>query len=144
MKNTIKQTAKIGVVTAQFNNEYTSLLKKGALEVLREAGVEVLTVDVPGAVEIPLACELFFHHGCDAVVALGCVIRGETSHYDSVCRMAENGVLQIMLAHKKPIGFGVITTENDDQAMARCGGAHGNKGAEAAQVALEMLNKVYV
>ncbi len=131
-------------MTAQFNSEYTHLLKAGALEVLQGADVDFLCVDVPGAVEIPLVCSQFFSKAnCDAVVAIGCVIRGETTHYDSVCRMAENGVLEVMLKFEKPIGFGVITTENDEQAAARCGGAHGNKGAEAAQVALEMLSIKY-
>src|SRR5690606_33762687 len=77
--------------------------------------------------------------GCDAVVALGAVIRGETSHYDYVCSAVERGCTELQLATRKPVVFGVLTTDNDEQAMDRAGGRHGNKGAEAAQVAIEML-----
>lgn len=109
------------------------------LEQLNLPDLEVLAVRVPGAVEIPLACQALFDQGCDGVVALGCVIRGETSHYDYVCNSVERGVTALMLERKKPIGFGVLTTENDEQAEARAGGKHGNKGAEAAQVVIEMI-----
>lgn len=101
--------------------------------------MQVSLVKVPGAVEIPLACKALLDRGCDGVVALGAVIRGETSHYDYVCNSVERGVSQLMLEYKKPIGFGVLTTENEEQAMDRVGGRHGHKGAEAAQVTLEMI-----
>lgn len=101
--------------------------------------ITILALRVPGAVEIPLACQALFDKGCDGVVALGCVIRGETSHYDYVCTSVERGVTTLMLEYKKPIGFGVLTTENDDQAMDRAGGKHGNKGADCAQVVHEMI-----
>jgi 6,7-dimethyl-8-ribityllumazine synthase len=99
----------------------------------------VLAVRVPGAVEIPLAAQALLDIGCDGVVTLGAVIRGETSHYDYVCNSVERGVSELMLKYKKPIGFGVLTTENDEQAEARAGGKHGNKGAEAAEVVVEMI-----
>lgn len=133
---------KIGVVTSRFNEEVTSKLEEGAfsyLESFPDAEIEVLAVRVPGAVEIPLACQALLKKGCDGVVALGAVIRGETSHYDLVCNSVERGVTHLMLETGKPIGFGVITTENDEQAQDRAGGKHGNKGAEAAQVVLEMI-----
>ena len=79
------------------------------------------------------------NQGCDAAIALGAVIRGETSHYDYVCQSVERGITQIMLETGKPIAFGVLTTENEQQALDRVGGNHGHKGEEAAQVALEML-----
>jgi len=134
---------KIGVVTSRFNSEITDKLEQGAfdyLESLDAPGMEVLALRVPGAVEIPLACQALFDQGCDGVVALGCVIRGETSHYDYVCNSVERGVTALMLERKKPIGFGILTTENDQQAEARAGGNHGNKGAEAAEVVIEMIS----
>ncbi len=134
-----RKKLRVGVVTARFNSEITERLEEGALSFLEENEVEILSVKIPGAVEIPLACQALLDAGCAGVVALGCVIRGETSHYDYVCSSVERGVTQLMLDYKKPIGFGVLTTENDDQAMDRAGGKHGNKGAEAAQVTLEMI-----
>lgn len=132
---------KIGVVTSRFNEDITGKLEKGALSYLEslDVDIEILAVRVPGAVEIPLVCQALFEQGCDGVVALGAVIRGETSHYDYVCNSVERGVSELMLKYQKPIGFGVLTTENEEQALARAGGKHGNKGEEAAQVTLEMI-----
>ena len=147
-----KLNLKIGVITSKFNSDVTEKLEAGALRALEEASgdtgvfrdkfekIEVKTVRVPGAVEIPLAAQALLRAGYDGVVALGAVIRGETSHYDYVCSSVERGCTQLMLEYSKPIGFGVLTTENDDQAMDRAGGKHGNKGYEAAQVVLEMIN----
>jgi 6,7-dimethyl-8-ribityllumazine synthase len=132
---------KIGIVTAKFNSEITEKLEAGARKALEEARVgEVKVLRVPGAVEIPLAAQTLLRAGYDGVVALGAVIRGETSHYDYVCNSVERGCSQLMLEFHKPIGFGVLTTENEDQAMERAGGKHGNKGYEAAQVVLEMIS----
>lgn len=131
---------KIGIVTAKFNSEVTEKLEAGARKALEEARVgEVKVLKVPGAVEIPLAAQTLLKAGYDGVVALGAVIRGDTSHYDYVCNSVERGCSQLMLDFSKPIGFGVLTTENEDQAMERAGGKHGNKGYEAAQVVLEMI-----
>ena len=133
---------KIGIVTSRFNNEITEKLEEGALEFFEKSAdqdVEVMSVWVPGAVEIPLACQALLDQGCDGVVALGAVIRGETSHYDYVCNSVERGVSELMLQYKRPIGFGILTTENEEQALERCGGKHGNKGFEAAEVTLEMI-----
>ena len=118
------------------------MLEQGALDYLEKfdaADIAVMALRVPGAVEIPLACQALFDMKCDGVVALGAVIRGETSHYDYVCNSVERGVSQLMLEYKKPIGFGVLTTENEEQAYDRVGGKHGHKGAEAAQVVCEMI-----
>lgn len=134
-----KSKIKIVVVTSRFNEEITEKLLEGALQVLEEANVEIFSIKVPGAVEIPLTIQTMLNRGCDAAVALGAVIRGETSHYDYVCNSVERGVTQIMLETGKPIGFGVLTTENEQQALDRVGGKHGHKGEEAAQVALEMV-----
>ncbi|HPI39262.1 MAG TPA: 6,7-dimethyl-8-ribityllumazine synthase [Pseudobdellovibrionaceae bacterium] len=140
--NSIKKTTplKVGVVTARFNHEITEKLEEGALHFLEQVpNILIEAVRVPGAVEIPLACKALFERGCEGVVALGAVIRGDTSHYDVVCNSVERGVTQLMLEKGKPIGFGVLTTENEEQALDRAGGIHGNKGVDAAQVTLEMM-----
>jgi 6,7-dimethyl-8-ribityllumazine synthase len=135
-----KDNVKIGVVTAEFNIEVTSKLEEGALRELSERGISnVFVTRVPGAFEIPLAAKALFQAGCDGVVALGAVIRGDTTHYDYVCSSVERGCTMLQLEFARPVGFGVLTTENDEQAMARAGGAHGNKGQEAARVVLEMI-----
>lgn len=134
------KTIKVGVVTSRWNNEITEKLEEGAISYLEACeNVEIFAALVPGAVEIPLACQAFLDAGCDGVVALGVVIRGETSHYDYVCNSVTDGVTRLMLDYKKPIGFGVLTTENEEQALARAGGSFGNKGEEAAQVVMEMI-----
>ena len=131
---------RIAVVTSRFNEEITSKLEAGAMELLEGLNCEILAVSVPGAVEIPITIQaLFESQKVDGAVALGAVIRGETTHYDEVCRSVERGCSNLMLEHKKPIGFGILTTENDEQALARAGGKHGNKGADAAQVVIEMI-----
>lgn len=138
------QAFKVGIVTAIFNSEVTLKLESGAKEALLKSGVSpenIVQVRVPGAYEIPLAAQaLFASKRVDGVVALGAVIRGETTHYDYVCNAVERGCSQIMLEFQRPIGFGILTTENDEQAEARSGGSMGNKGEEAATTVLEMLN----
>lgn len=140
-KSAKKAKLNVGVVTARWNSEITEKLEDGALSYLEHnvENVQILAVKVAGAVEIPLAVKALLDEGCDGVVALGAVIRGETSHYDYVCNSVERGVSQLMLDYKKPIGFGVLTTENEEQALARAGGKLGNKGAEAAEVTIEMI-----
>lgn len=134
---------KIGVVTARFNHEITERLESGAYERLLELGLtteQVLRVRVPGAVEIPLAAQRLLDGGCDAVIALGAVIQGDTKHFDYVCQSVERGCTQVMLESKKPVIFGVLTTDNEQQAEERVGGRHGHKGRDAADVAVEMIN----
>jgi 6,7-dimethyl-8-ribityllumazine synthase len=134
----------IGVVCSRFNEEVTSKLLAGALQALRQAGVDdddVVVVHVPGAFELPLAARRLAHEqNLDAVVALGAVIRGDTDHYDHVCRAAQEGVLRVSLEEDVPVMFGVLTCENEEQALARAGGAHGNKGADVALDALRMAD----
>lgn len=134
---------KIGVVTGRFNQKITEKLESGALAVLKEMGCsQIVAVRVPGAFEIPLAGQHLLSRGCDAVVALGTVIRGDTTHYDYVCAAVERGCTELQLQTGKPVAFGVLTTENEEQALERAGGRHGNKGAEAAQVAVEMVRLI--
>lgn len=130
----------IGVVTSKFNESVTSKLHQGALEVLNEFGVNYFDVEVPGAVEIPVAAQwLIEGKKCDAVITLGAVVRGETSHFDFVCNAVERGCSELQLKYNVPVAFGVLTTEDGYQALARAGGSKGNKGKEAAFVVLEML-----
>lgn len=136
---------KIGVVTSKFNGDVTEKLEAGARECLQKNGLSeknISFVKVPGAFEIPIAVQAFLESDFDGVVALGAVIRGETSHYDYVCNSVERGCSELQLKFKKPVGFGILTTENEEQAMARAGGAHGNKGFEAAEVVIEMVNLI--
>ncbi len=134
----------IGVVTSIFNSEVTFKLEEGAINALTSLGLthhELVTIRVPGAFEIPLAVKKLFEVcQVDGVVALGAVIRGDTTHYDYVCSAVERGCSQLALEFGKPVGFGVLTTENEEQALARAGGSHGNKGAETASSVLDMCN----
>lgn len=131
---------KVAVVVSRFNEEITTLLEDGALDYFDECeNVRVEVFRVPGAVEIPLTCQWVLAKGFDGVVALGAVIRGETSHYDYVCNSVTDGITQLMLKTGKPIAFGVLTTENEKQAMDRVGGKHGHKGRDAAQTVMEMI-----
>ena len=101
---------------------------------------DVLVHDVPGSFELPLGCQwLLRHRGCDAVIAIGSVIRGETAHFDYVCQSAASGVLRAGMDADRPAIFCVLTDDHMDQSRARSGGKHGNKGVEAAVAALEML-----
>ena len=138
-------SGRIAIVTSRFNAEVTERLEKGAMDRLHEAGLGVaglVQVRVPGAVEIPLAAKWLLQEGAAAVIALGAVIRGETSHYDYVCNSVERGCSLLQLEFSRPVVFGVLTTETEEQALARAGGDMGHKGREAAEVALEMLDLV--
>lgn len=130
---------KFGIVAAKFNQEIVDKLLDGALKELEGKGT-VEVVRVPGAFEIPLACRnLLKKRSFDGLVALGAVIRGDTYHFEVVCDSCAQGVMRVSLDSGIPIGFGVITTENEEQALDRAGGEHGNKGQDAARAMLEML-----
>ncbi len=135
---------RIGVVVSRFNEEITSKLLEGAMECLVRHGVRFQDVDVvmvPGAWELPVAAErLLAAERYDALVVVGAVIRGETPHFDFVAGEAARGLAQLQREFAVPIGFGLLTTDNDEQAEARAGGAHGNKGWDAALAALEMAD----
>jgi 6,7-dimethyl-8-ribityllumazine synthase len=135
---------RVAVCVSRFNGEVTEPLLQGALAALRGAGVaegDVLVVRVPGAFELAFAArEAIRSRHVDAVVALGAVIRGETDHYDYVCDAAEQGLLRVGLDEGVPVLFGVLTCDTDEQAAARSGGAHGNKGADVALDALRMAD----
>ena len=135
---------KIGIVVARFNEFITSKLLGGALDVLNRHEVEdenISVVWVPGSFEIPLvAKKLAESKKFDAVICLGAVIRGATSHYDYVCNEVSKGVAQVGLQTGVPTIFGVVTTENIQQAIERAGTKAGNKGSDAAISAIEMAN----
>ena len=131
---------RVAVVVARYNEVVTGRLLEGARQCLREKGVPEAQVDVvwvPGAFELPVAAEAAAASGrYAAIVALGCVILGETPHFEYVAGEAARGLGNVALAHRLAVGFGVLTTESLDQAMARAGGTAGNKGYEAAAAAL--------
>jgi 6,7-dimethyl-8-ribityllumazine synthase len=133
---------RVGVAVGRFNEPVTERLLQGALAALADAGVAAAAVTVawvPGAFELPQCCQWFATSGrCDAVVALGAVIRGDTDHYDYVCRAAADGVLRVNLDTGVPVAFGVLTCDSLDQALDRAGGKAGNKGTDAVLAALEM------
>jgi 6,7-dimethyl-8-ribityllumazine synthase len=132
---------RFAIISSRYNELITSRLAAGARACLLEHGVaaaDITELAVPGAWELPLAARLLARQGFSGIVALGCVIRGDTPHFEYVARAAADGLAQVSLAHDLPIGFGVLTTEDDQQALARAGGREGNKGWEAALAALEM------
>jgi 6,7-dimethyl-8-ribityllumazine synthase len=133
---------RIGIAAARFNQEITERLVHGAREALLAQGLadtDITVCWVAGVFELPLCCKWLCTSGRhDAVVALGAVIRGETDHYHWVCQAATDGILRVQLDTGVPIGFGVLTCDDEAQALARAGGNVGNKGADAAVAALEM------
>jgi 6,7-dimethyl-8-ribityllumazine synthase len=132
---------RIAVVVSRFNEDVTKRLLRGALGALQERGVEDPDVFwVPGSLELPVtALALAERGGHDAIVCLGCVIRGETYHFELVADQAAAGVMQVQLDTGVPVAFGVLTTEDKEQALARSGPKN-NKGADAADTAIEMAN----
>lgn len=130
---------KFAVVVARFNSGITEKLLQGAREALTKAGADGIEVfHVPGAFELPLAAKWLAHGGYSAIIALGAVIRGETPHFDFVAGEAARGLQQVALECSIPVAFGVLTTDTMEQAEARAGGKHGNKGHDAAMTAIEM------
>lgn len=133
----------IAVIVSQFNSNITDALKQGALQRLIEKGFSpehITLVEVPGAVEIPLIAKQLAKKGhYKAIIALGAVIRGETSHYNYVCQMVSEGCQTVALTFDIPVIFGVLTTENETQAWDRVGGGHGHKGVDAVDCALSMV-----
>ena len=132
----------MGIVVAAWNNHITDVLLNGAKDTLLGFGLsadQIHSLSVPGAFELPLGAQMLFQQQCDAVICLGCVIKGDTPHFDYVCQAATDGILQVGLSQNKPCIFGVITTNNEQQALDRADGKLGNKGAEAALSACWML-----
>ncbi len=133
---------RIGLVVSRFNEFITEQLAKGALTVLEKRGCQsenIRIVKVPGAWELPVAAKALAAQ-CDAIIALGAVVRGDTPHFEYVAGGAADGLSRVSLETGVPVAFGVLTTNDMQQAMDRAGGKSGNKGAEAAEVAIELAN----
>ena len=139
-----KPAGRFAVVAAKFNRDVVDRLVEGALQGFRKHGVADDSVDlvrVPGSLEVPLVCQQLAVNGrYAAIVALGAVIKGETDHYTYVCQEAAAGVMRATLATGVPIIFGILTCQTEELALARAGGAEGNKGYDAALAAIEMAN----
>ncbi|WP_442590100.1 6,7-dimethyl-8-ribityllumazine synthase [Pedobacter sp. AW31-3R] len=136
---------KIAIAVAEWNADVTGSLYKGALETLLNNGVmadNILSVAVPGSFELTAAAEILLkkHADLDAVICLGCVIQGDTKHFDFICDAVAQGVTNVSIKHSKPVIFGVLTTNDLQQALDRSGGIHGNKGDEAAITAIKMAH----
>lgn len=133
-----------GIVVSEWNTSITNALLQGAIETLEKAGAkadQIVIKSVPGTFELAYGAQhLFETSEVDAVICLGCVIQGETRHFDFICDATANGIMRVSLDYSAPVIFGVLTTDNLQQAIDRSGGKHGNKGVEAAVTALKMLN----
>lgn len=134
---------KFGIVVAEWNINITGELLNGAVNTLKAAGCPEKNISVryvPGTFELSLGAQFFAEYtDVDAIIVLGCVIQGDTRHFDFVCQGVTQGVTQLMLSWNIPIAFGVLTTENQQQALDRAGGSLGNKGDEAADTAIKMV-----
>ena len=133
----------IGIVVAQWHNDITGALLKGALDTLKKSGIpttSVIVKHVPGSFELPLGAQLLREQDkADAVLCLGCIIQGETPHFEYISQTVAQGIMDLNLKYNIPVIFGVLTTNTVKQAKQRSGGKHGNKGADAAIAALQML-----
>ncbi|UIR55593.1 6,7-dimethyl-8-ribityllumazine synthase [Sphingobacterium sp. SRCM116780] len=135
---------KFGIVVAQWNAEITGALLNGAISGLEKHGAKeenIKIIEVPGSFELITGADILFRDdSLDAIICLGCVIQGETRHFDFICDAVANGISNVALKYNKPVIFGVLTTDNQQQALDRAGGKHGNKGEEAAITAIQMAH----
>ena len=140
------QDACIVLVKTEWNAAIADELEKGAIAELQKHHVKkIIRVTVPGAVEIPFGIKSYWENSGkkkkpDAFIALGCVVRGDTPHFEYVCKAVTDGIVQLNLSLPVPVIFGVLTVNNDEQARERVGGKHGHKGVEAAITALKMIS----
>ena len=135
---------RFGIVVSQWNEQVTNALYRGAYDALLQYGAEednILSVQVPGSYELISAADMLLtSRQVNAVICLGCVIQGETRHFDFICDAVANGIANVSIKHNKPVVFGVLTTDNLQQALDRAGGVHGNKGEEAGVTAIKMAD----
>ena len=138
------QNRKFALIVSEWNEEITESLYNGAVEALLDHGVikdNILRKNVPGSFELPIGAQWMAEQDqVDAVICLGCVIQGETRHFEFICQAVAQGLTQVGLKYSKPVIFGVLTTDTLQQAIDRSGGRHGNKGDEAAATAIRLLN----
>lgn len=134
----------IGIIVSAWNAEVTETMFRDAKEFLIRAGVlpcDLIRLDVPGSFELPLGAKFLINsRKVDAVICLGCIIQGETRHFDFICQAVSSGIMQLGLDYNIPVIFGVLTTETLQQAIDRSGGKQGNKGKEAALTAIQMAS----
>lgn len=137
------QNKKIGIVVSEWNDRITDSLLNGAKECLMAHGVKnekIIVRRVPGSFELPLGAEWMLKHAnVDAVICIGCIIQGETRHFEFIAQAVSDGIMNVGLNHQKPVIFSVLTCNTMEQAEDRAGGKHGNKGVEGAISALKML-----
>lgn len=142
--HTAPKDARVAIVTARWNGHITGQLLEGARQRLIELGMTDNQIDVyhvPGAVELTFAAsQIIESETVSAVIVFGCVVRGDTPHFDYVCQSVTQGVTQLNADCDIPVIFGLLTVENEQQALDRIGGSHGHKGREAADTAIEMIN----
>jgi len=135
---------RFGIIVSQWNDEITIPLYESAYAFLIQHGAienHIKTIEVPGSFELSSGADLLLsNHEVDAVICLGCVIQGETRHFEFICNAVANGITQLSLKYNKPVIFGVLTPNNMQQALDRAGGRHGNKGQEAAAAAIHMAD----
>lgn len=138
------ESDKVAIITSKWNPEVTGSMREAAIQALTEAGVlseNIFLRDVPGTFELPVGASWALEHEqVDAVICIGCVIQGETRHFDFICEAAAQGIMRLGLDYQKPVVFGVLTPNTQQQALDRAGGKYGNKGTEAAIAALEMID----
>ena len=134
---------RFGIAVAEWNAEVTESLFSGAYDTLLKHGAKkenLIRKNVPGSFELPLAAQWMAQsNDIDAVICIGCVIQGDTKHFDFICQAVANGLIDVSLKYNKPVIFGVLTPNTQQQALDRAGGKHGNKGDEAAIAAIKML-----
>jgi len=137
------QSVKIGIAVSEWHPEVTQELFEGAEKVLLKNGISpknIIRINSPGSFELPFTAQILFRKNkVSAVICLGCVIKGETDHYEYICSAVSKGIMDVSLSHNKPVAFGVLTTDNLEQALNRAGGKFGNKGEEVAEAVLKML-----
>lgn len=135
---------KIGIAVAEWNSHITGALLNGVLNILKQHGAldsDIIVKPIPGSYELPTAAQFFFESSLeiDAVICIGCLIKGETVHFEYICEAISQGIKDVSLKYNKPVIFGVLTVLTEQQALDRCGGKHGNKGDEAAITAIKMI-----
>lgn len=138
------EKAKIGIVTAAWNQDITFALRDACIGELKNHGCtdeDLMSIEVPGAFELPVAAKILLaNHKLDAVICLGCVIKGETKHDEYISNAVAGGIMTLSVMSGKPVIFGVLTPNDRQQALDRAGGKHGNKGTEAALTAISMIH----
>lgn len=144
VKNSNNANCKIGIIVSMWNEEVTGALEKGAVDTLLEGGIpksNLLVFHVPGSFELPSAAAMLLdaNENVDAVICLGCIIQGETRHFEFIAQAVANGIAKVGIEYTVPVIFGVLTCNTAEQATDRSGGKHGNKGVEAAATCLQML-----